>query len=344
MTGAARISGLIATVLLILVAVACNDTCNPLTDPSCNGNGDATGPRLAGPPWSEIEIPIPEGGWLTAIAGEGQTLVAGGRFGVIIRSTDGGATWFRVASPTDRPITSLVASGQTFVATTGIGRVMIRSTDAGQTWSQVDPPTESTVLDFWASGSSLLAVSDRDVARSTDSGSTWHVTFSESSGHSFSSIFRSNTTVLAVGRRLLRSPAGGQSGSWVDVSSPTDARLRDVWGASPLWIAVGGCGLIARSTDDGRTWRLITPFTSEDLNVVRAVGSNIVVAGGGCGGVASVGGELHISRDQGESWEPVDIGGNVRIRVDDMWADGSTVVMVGRRLGGTFMLRSTEGF
>lgn len=153
---------------------------------------------------------------IVAVGGEGST-------GVILRSTNNGATWSAITPPT----TNKVFNDVHFVSASvgwivGNSGVILRSTDGGATWatqtsglSSQDGLNSVTFIDAnngWAAGG-------RKVVRTTDGGATW--------------------TVEDVGE---------------------GARIRAIQALSPTTLWIGGYdfstgkSLVAQSTDGGETW------------------------------------------------------------------------------------------
>jgi photosystem II stability/assembly factor-like uncharacterized protein len=149
--------------------------------------------------------------------------VAVGNAGIILRTTDGGATWNEV---TDKPGAS-VLSGVSFVGKVGYavgnGSVVFRSSNAGQSWVDVRPtlPFGASLMDasFVNATTGWVVGYDGEVLRTTDGGRTWtEQGFGSSSG----------LNVLSV----------------------------DAIDANTAWISGynNGKNYVARSTNGGATW------------------------------------------------------------------------------------------
>jgi len=177
------------------------------------------------------------------------TAVAVGEAGLILRTNDGGLTWFTQNSGTvysldgvsfsDANTGTVVGNG---VAVTH-GPTILRTTDGGATWvsqQSGDPSCCLLAVDF-TDADAGTAVGPGGILRTTDGGDSW--------------------------TRQLRNPVGGV----VDVCF-TDA---------DTGTAVGGGGLILRTTNGGNTWVPQTSTTTRDLFSVHfADGSNGIIVGG----------------------------------------------------------------
>jgi hypothetical protein len=153
--------------------------------------------------WSQISMPA--GGGLLGLAKGGNTLLALGKGGQILRSTDAGQNWTDVSPVGADDIYDAAAIGDTWLAV-GQGEKVYRSTDGGLTWSTprvvirdtdanvfndkqtitADPHDSRFVYAVWdrlvfpheraSVQSSFRALGYRGptwFARSTDGGATW---------------------------------------------------------------------------------------------------------------------------------------------------------------------------
>ena len=107
-------------------------------------------------PWSWAN-PLPQGNTLNAVAAGGGSVVAVGRAGTILASTDGGETWGLVDVGLDEEVRDVVWTGHDFV---GVSAWHIVSSADGATWEVYDPtPLFSAVGVAWrAAGIELTAV------------------------------------------------------------------------------------------------------------------------------------------------------------------------------------------
>ncbi|MBI5922379.1 MAG: hypothetical protein HY847_12135 [Betaproteobacteria bacterium] len=68
----------------------------------------------------------------------GETLVAVGERGVVMRSDDGGKNWQPQKTPTTRTLTSIISLGEASAIAAGHGGTILRTEDRGRTWTKVD--------------------------------------------------------------------------------------------------------------------------------------------------------------------------------------------------------------
>jgi photosystem II stability/assembly factor-like uncharacterized protein len=192
-----------------------------------------------------------------------------GEGGVIVGTTNGGATW---QSQTPSPGAYADFTSVTFASATdgwAIGydtdgnSVVVATTDGGATWSpQSVGPTGTTVsrmtfanaTDGWAVG----ATTGADVIlATTDGGATWHTQYSGPAAFDGPVTFVNAIDGWAVGADgILATTDGGAT--WTEQDWGTDAQLSAVAfaNASDGW-AVGfedGNKVIIATTDGGNTW------------------------------------------------------------------------------------------
>ncbi len=127
--------------------------------------------------------------------------------GMLLRSEDGGASWFDLGTPPLYDLAVDPTDPQVVVATTEAGPV--RSTDGGRTFT---PITSSVLLALLAwTGNGLYAASvDGQILQSTDSGATWN-TRGMLAGQVEALAADANTLVALVDNTIVESTDGGVS-------------------------------------------------------------------------------------------------------------------------------------
>lgn len=189
-------------------------------------------------------------------SGVAGSAVAVGSDGVIVRSTDGGSTWSRVASPVGSELRD-VSAGTGAIVGVGMARATMRSTTAGASWvfqSDVAAArSRRTMAIEPVDGKVVLAVGSRGtIWRSGDGGATWTLPTSGTTEALFSVAFASRMVAWAVGSggTVLRSDDAGLT--WSPRTSGTTVRLMGVAGSSDdHMLAVGDGGTVLRTTTGG---------------------------------------------------------------------------------------------
>lgn len=273
--------------------------------------------------------------WLVADPNSSATLYAGTNYGPV-KSVDGGASWTRLSSEAGtRWLSSLAVDRQdsdTLYAVSDVGRV-IRSTDGGASWQPsstglpgppypgflaIDPVTPSTLY---------VTVENGGIFRSIDRGQSW-VPIKAGAAN-----FGGARLVLAIDPVT---PSTIYAGSFAAATGPRPE------GGRPD----GGEGSISKSTDGGRSWKVvragIPPYARVNSFVIDpATPSNVY---------ASFDGGVLKSVDGGETWSVLNAGlpaGNIASSAVVMDARIPSTLYWGyvdrSEPGGGGVLKSTDG-
>lgn len=219
----------------------------------------------------------------------GTEVIAVGERGTILRSTDQGSRWHRLASPTRATLTGVSFSPRTSPRlgwAVGHEAVILHSGDGGQTWAKQfqGDNLQDSLLDVLAlDAERVIAVGAYGLAFvTTDGGRTWRRrTFIEDDVH-FNRISRAASGILYLaGERgtLLRSADLGES--WQPLAVPYEGSF---YGVLPLdrrtLVAYGLRGHAYRSNDEGATWRpLPAPAPALLATAVKLRNNDLVLAG-----------------------------------------------------------------
>ena len=228
--------------------------------------------------------------------------------GGFVRSTDGGVTWTAGASADGR--SRLLAVAADVVLAWGRGGSfpdyddrVFRSADGGQTWTDLGEVMAAGTLDFAIPAAPAVVAADLagNVFRSADAGETWTQAFA--SPGPVPSFFLSGgpvfgdplTGYFAYGAGFaVKTIDGGVT--WTQVSSGSGTTLNDLDRfANGDLIAVGEGGEVLRSAGGAAPWRIQGRLTTDDLEAVRVIGGQDVVA-------VDAAGRVHSSADGGVTW------------------------------------------
>jgi photosystem II stability/assembly factor-like uncharacterized protein len=199
------------------------------------------------------------------------TVVAGGNGGVIVRTTDGGATWSIVASGVTGTL-----RGVSFVGNTGwiVGdnSTVLKTTDAGATWAPQPVPVTETLRQVSAFAGDLVYVGGGPIGG--DPGESVFLK-SEDGGESWTSQLTDFTTRLmffvdpdsgciAGGSSLQRTTDGGDT--WTDYDPATVGWIGSLYFIDNLngWISGGG-GFVGRTMDGGKSWEALNSGTTRNV-------------------------------------------------------------------------------
>lgn len=219
--------------------------------------------------------------------------------GMVLRSTDEGATWNPVGAKLFAPF-AMTRDGTTYAEAPG--NVMARSDDGGDTWITVPaPPLAPHALA--ADQTDVYAATTRGVFHSHDKGLTW----SSANGTVAAGALTTKTDFL-----------------FVDTSSSASSPNGD------LYVAASGTGLL-RSIDDGASWSVVNEsFRPWSCVVTEATGMT-------CTGRDRRLYPISVrSTDHGVTWKPWSVPAFAQAPfMDELYAvaaHGETVYVSGKRV------------
>ena len=266
--------------------------------------------------------PTPYGGF-SAVFADANTGVASGEGGLVMTTSDGGATWipresglsplYKLFKVHFLDSTHVIAVGG-FASLTGeVGSSIVQSSDAGATWTI--PGAELSGIFFSdayfhdtqkgiAVGVNYATVQPT-ISRTTDGGATWNTDSLEYFGLLTAIAFPKPQIGYAVGfdgnasnALMLRTSDGGDT--WAPMSIASDQWLNDIKFASPdIGVAVGNLGTLFTTSNGGATWEPRTTGTTVDLHGVAFYGTSTIIA---TGGDYAEQGIILISTNGGDTW------------------------------------------
>ncbi len=240
---------------------------------------------------------------LNGLSVSGNSIIAVGDGGELIRSEDEGVSWIHEPKGGTDFLT-ITASYQNTIVAAGRGGLIIRSHDHGKTWEGVESRVTSDLFGSISTKSEVLVFGDKStILRSNDDGLSWK-TISFTSG----TYLIRTMTVSEEGRILLLGTNSGQ----IFRSDDSGASWRQVWenhGAAINYIAsgsdnavrvaVGDHGTLLRSIDGGLSWLLVnTSFTRTLIQATYSQASHAFL----CIGEDGI---LLASIDDGQSWRRI---------------------------------------
>jgi photosystem II stability/assembly factor-like uncharacterized protein len=202
-------------------------------------------------------------------------LDATGRSGIVIESTNLGATWATLASGTGNALADIDVVTATSAVAVGQGGTIVATTNGGSSWSQQLSGTTRNLsgVAFADANHGWIVGQDGIILATANGGTTWapqpSPTTTNLTGVSFSDLLHG----WAVGQNglLLATSDGGLagSGSWAKQNSGTTQNLSGVSfpSVSNGW-AVGSNGTVITTTNGGATWTAQHSGTTQNLNGV----------------------------------------------------------------------------
>ncbi|MGZ3440009.1 MAG: WD40/YVTN/BNR-like repeat-containing protein [Polyangia bacterium] len=248
-----------------------------------HSNGDGTWTTLHEDTADEYQALFGGDGWVYV----GGLACADGlcQGGIVLRSSDGGATWTRLSLGSG--VSGFTADGGTVYADSAD---LFGTTDHFATTSQV-PLAWATSNGIFADGGALYAyggLRGAEIRRSSDGGQSWTTVYSGFSGSrsgTINSLTRGDKALFALANgcsvpacvgALFRSLDGGES--WQEASRPQD-RVTGVWAPSDAEIFVGGTALM-RSSNGGATFAKVTLPVDKSIAAIWGVSADDVYVAG----------------------------------------------------------------
>ncbi len=229
-----------------------------------------TNPTGAGRPWSvQKGAAGSESVGLTAVAfSDASHGWAVGSDGMILATTDGGASWRIPTKAANGTLRAVAFSGPTHGWAVGIDGIIVATTDGGATWSAQNSGSSGSLSGVaFSDPTHGWAVGDTGTILATiDGGATWRAQNSASSASLSRVAFSDPTHGWAVGDKgtILATIDGGAT--WSAQNSGSSASLSGVAFSDPThgW-AVGDKGTILATVDGGAHWKAQKSSTSEPL-------------------------------------------------------------------------------
>ena len=236
---------------------------------------------------------------------------ASGRYGTILHTSDGGATWNPQSSGT-----TFTLSGICFVDTkngwaVGNKGTILHTSDGGETWEKQESPIDYFHMDviFLNPQKGFITSERTHILATTDGGKTWEVRFEDEDyilksisfcdeQHGWVAGEFGHTYHTSDGGETWEKQAGRYEMDWDTGFISGDNFLFDVVAIDPktAW-TVGILGTVKRTTDGGQTWEKV-PL---DLPKVQLYS----IASDGAGTIAISGNGLCVlSTDGGVGWQP----------------------------------------
>ena len=235
------------------------------------------------------------------------TFVIVGDSGLILSSSDNGATWDNMTSGVSTNLASVAYGGGTFVVGGNSGVILtstnastwISETSGGNSWSAVSDGVSDN-LSGTAYGNDLHVISgvSGTILTSSDNGSSWTSQTSGTSEVIWDVTYYNNIFVSVSDNGLIYTSGDGTT--WTPRTSGTSSPLRGVTYGNSTFVAVGNAGKIYTSPD-GTTWTSSTSGTSNAFQQV-VYGNSTFVAVGSSGTIYTSGdGTTWTSRTSGSS-------------------------------------------
>ncbi|MDO9108124.1 MAG: YCF48-related protein, partial [Coriobacteriia bacterium] len=292
---------------------------------------------------------------------------AAGAAGVILKTTNAGASWRTVRSGDTYDFRGIsFADANNGWAITLYGEV-VRTTNAGESWSLVTSDAGGASyaverfydIDFWNSTSGFAVGGAQGtpplVAQTTNAGSFWSVSLDsllgsyappetqppfprDGLGYAYGMDVRSSAKAWVAGQDVFKTPTLSviwvwNGTSWTQQSVAGTGRLLDIaFGSDTSGIAVGDTGVARYTLNGGTSWIAATTGVTTEL-------SGVGMTSTGSGWAVGQSGRILRTTNYGATWASQTSGTGSYLE-DIAVLDSTTAVAVGR--GGT-ILRTVDG-
>jgi photosystem II stability/assembly factor-like uncharacterized protein len=233
-----------------------------------------------------------------------------GRWGTVLRTSDGGKSWSRQGSSTDYTLLSIHFADSQNGWAVGDEGTIIHTADGGETWEKQSSPVSFYLMDvyFITPLKGWIVTEQTHILFTDDGGRTWRIQFSDEDYILKAISFADPLHGWVVGEYgyIYRTRDGGvtwekQAGHF-DISDETGhvvggTFLFDVMAidSQRAW-AVGIDGYVIKTEDGGKTWREVQTGTSKTqlFTIISDKTDTILIGGNGM---------FLSSSDRGRSWE-----------------------------------------
>ncbi len=254
----------------------------------------------------------------------GWCLTAASNSGEIVKTTDGGNTWFPqlTVATGDIEAMSFSSTGHGICVGGGSGRMDIYYTQDGATWTKAANPNlppgysrldlrgvamaNDNVAYAVGWGTRSLGLQPSLLLKTTDGGVTWTYLQQEPENRQYVNLYAvitldENTAIAGGGAAydgtvIIKTTDGGAN--WYRVNAPFGFSIKAFNKiGNKIW-AVGSGGVTIYSEDEGETWHAANQIPSSSLWTSYYDGNNFIATGG-------YGGLIIFSTDRGNTWNPV---------------------------------------
>jgi photosystem II stability/assembly factor-like uncharacterized protein len=274
--------------------------------------------------WEKVTSGTTSRFWDVAYVNE-TTAIAVGVGGMIMKSTDGGATWSTVThdlTTQDLYVVHFATDQVGFIG--GLSATVLKTVDGGATWTNISAnlpeiittyaqlPTQA-INDFYFldANNGFATGYNGIILKTTDSGASWTFHGALGAGTFRSICFVNATTgfIVAHGKMVKKTVDGGENWTtWTSEETIFNHFFETRFFNETTGVAIGDGGSIFRTTDTGANWTrvVIDPAPTGQLWGLTVVSPTIAYASGQLG-------QIYKTTDAGATWTKEDIGNNTSI-------------------------------
>lgn len=246
----------------------------------------------------------------------------------IYKSTDHGGNWTAANTGlVSLDTRKIIAVGDTlFVAIAGVNITdggIYKSGDGGNNWIEANNglPRKVAYAIAYHQGTLYTSISAsggvKAVYISTENGNSWTITNS--------SVLNNNTpkSIVGIGGNILVASDGGVKGVYLSTDNGSNWTATSITQETDALAVVGntvfaatGTG-VKKSTDNGATWSATTNTSGiiDNATALAVVGQCLIVA--------TPGGRVFSSNDEGTTWNDVSTGASLSLGAEALWMDAT---------------------
>ena len=214
---------------------------------------------------------------------DGTTALACSEAGLIIKTTDKGASWTKKTSGSTAYLYALSCPDGNTVYACGQSGTILKSTDAGENWTKQTSGTTNMLygISFWDTNNGIAVGMSGKILRTTDGGAIWTNVNSSASGTLYSIVhLNADTVIIAGNSSLYFSSNGGAEWTKKTITEGIGIMRKVIELTSDTIYAFGALGRINYSADRGATWKAAKGFTNNEILGVTETPSGVLFATG----------------------------------------------------------------
>jgi gliding motility-associated-like protein len=259
------------------------------------------------------------------------TCYCSGKFGTLIKTTDGGCTWVNQVSESNQDLYSILFTDNNTGYAVGNAGAAMKTIDGGENWTAMAVGNDlysfrhiffvNSSIGFITSG---LASNEGTIFKTVDAGANWYIVNEPTSWAIYSTYFTSENIGYfnAWGGDIYKTLDGGESWNYLNnMEALTTGVIR--FTSDDTGLIVGLYGKIKGTNNGGANWITVNNGTSDYLTGLDFYDSNHGFAVGGIDGFATA--KMLETNDGGYTWNDVTLDASIPslFRID--FVDGTNV-------------------
>lgn len=198
-------------------------------DPGSNNNNQPSGPTYVTSKFTEVQRGVGSNSLNDIYRVDANTWYICGKAGFVAKTTDGGSTFTRLNSRTDKSLNGLYFFDATTGFIVGDDGYILKTTDGGSTFTEVSyTGKHNEDIQFKDANNGIIVGRNGTIQMTSDGGSTWTSISSGTTEWLYKAHYFGANSIIVVGENgtILLSTDGGST--WNAQTSGTTAQLLDV--------------------------------------------------------------------------------------------------------------------